>query len=324
MAIPLTARAPIPFTPPSLTRRTNDANALRIQNGEEPKPMPEIIVRVPTMYERDSFASAMVRGGVVHYSRNQIRDLMLAGVTHLYPEDRFDEIRTDLQDLWAAGDAMTEATNRRTDRYVELMEKQAALPPGKRMKDAEIEAELQQIQPDVQVSESARVKITAIQQHITSLYPPLQEAFANLAEQDVRRAWLCVEIYVINWKGLEHTPEGNGRGGVTRDEAEWLRGQIGGEAFDELGNFIFAMHSIDGDEEKNLASLIESSSALTGSPATPESMSAPVNENGTSTDAPSTSTPADGSPKTTASSSDSTTPAKRKTARSKRTQTDAR
>ena len=223
MPIPLTARAPVEYTPPSIAAKIAAENVEHTKNGEPMREPVKIMVRVPTMYERDSFAAALVRGGVVHYSKNQIRDLMLAGVTHLFEDERFDEIHADLNELWQAGDAAKECEDRRRDRYIELMEKQAQLPPAKRMTDEDMEKELMLIQPSVVISDSKRVKITAIQQDITSRYGPLQMAFADLAEQDIRRSWLCVEIYVINWHGLEHTPTGNGRGGITRAEAEYLR-----------------------------------------------------------------------------------------------------
>lgn len=92
-----------------------------------------------------------------------------------------------------------------------------------------------------------------------------------------------------------------------------MRAQVGYDAFEQLGEFIFAMHAIDGDEEKNLASLIESSSAPTGSTAA-ESMG--NTELGSSTDEPSTPTPDVGSPKTTASSSNSSKRSATKTAKS--------
>lgn len=333
MPVPLTARAPVKFTPPALAASIARENADRARRNDaavgvdpdwvvlEPLPQVEIVCRVPTMYERDSFASMLVRGGVVHYSRNQIRDLMLAGVTHLFAEDKFDDIRAELEELWQAGDATQDCQAKRTDRFIELMEKQAELPANRKMSDDDMNAELNAIQPSVVISDAKRVKVTAIQQDITSRYPPLQMAFADLAEQDVRRHWLCVEVYVANWIGLEHTPTGNGRGGVTRDEAEWLRGKIGGEAFDELGGFIFAMHSIDGDEEKNLASLIESSSAQTGSQAPAESTSVLAKDHGSSTGVPFIETPGTASPKTTGPSSGSTKPARKKTGRSKSTPT---
>lgn len=170
------------------------------------------------------------------------------------------------------------------------------------------------------IDEPTRVRITAIQQDVVSRYAPLQKAFADLAEQEQKRAWLCIEMYVPTWKGLEHTPDGNGFGGITRLEAEWLRNELMSDAFEELGDYIFALHSIDGDEEKNLASLTESYSDPTGSLAA-QSKESTVSESGTSTDGNITATPDTGSPKTPEPSSECTKPAGKKTARSKRTPT---
>ena len=306
MTIPLTARVPIDFTPMALAKRT---------------PRVTFKIRVPTPYERDAFAAELVRGGVVHYSRTQIRDLMLAGVAFLFPNDQFDQIRGELEELWQAGDAQQKCNQKRAERYVELLERQVSLPDDKKMTDEEMEADLQQIQPEVQIPETQRVRVTAIQQDVTSRYHPLQKAFADLAEQDIRRSWVCVESYVNGWDGLEFKPAGNGRGGITRTEAEWLRSHIGKEAFDQLGDFIFAMQSIDEDEEKNLALLIASTSAPIGSELA-ESMSE-ASRAGSSTDEPSTPIPDDASAKTTESSSSSSSKRGTKTGKSASTPTAA-
>lgn len=311
MPIPLTATDHVDFTPPAILPR----NIELMKAGKTPI---KLRLRVPTMYERDSFSAAMVRGGVIHYSRQQIRDLMLAGVVFLYGEEKFEAIRTDLEGLWQMADAVKEAELKRTEFYLETMERQAELPPEKHLTEQEFEAALQAIQPDVQLDEATRVRVTAIQQDVTARYEPLQKAFADLAEQDIRRNWLCAEIYVAGWEGLAHQPDGNGKGGITRREAEWLRGQIGKDAFDQLGAFVLAMHSLDEDEEKNLASLIESSSAPIGSTLA-ESMAS--SEPGNSTVEPSTEIPDTGSPETIASSSSSTNPSKTKTGRSGRSRT---
>jgi len=321
MPIPLTARDPVPFTPPALRRRIEAENAELLRDGKPEREMPAIIVRVPTMYERDAFSAMLVRGGVIHYSRKQIRELMLAGVAFLYDDADFERIRGDLEDLWDHGDAWAKAEMERSERLIELAERNVALPEGKRMTDEEMAAELDAIQPGMVLPEAQRVRVTAIQQDITSRYEPLQKAFADLAEQEVRRAWLCVEVYVVGWTGFEHAPAGNARGGITRAEAEYLRAKIEQEAFEQLGDFIFSMHSLDGDEEKNLASLIENASALTGSTA---AESRGENEHGSSTAEPITPTPDDASATTTASSSSSTKPSARRTARSKSSRTGAR
>ena len=75
---PPTRTVLVEYTPPSIAAKIAAENVEHTKNGSAWSG------RVPTMYERDKFAAALVRGGVVHYSKNQIRDLMLAGVTHLF------------------------------------------------------------------------------------------------------------------------------------------------------------------------------------------------------------------------------------------------
>lgn len=292
MAIPLTAaRGPLEFTPLSLAER---------------KPIVKIMVRVPTLYERDSYASALVRGGVVYYTKKQIRDLMLAGIIAGYPEEEFEDKRALLEELWQVGDEEAAARVKQQERLVELYD----VPEGTDLPDEEtVKAELDKIVPEVEMDPQRRVRATAIQQHVTSTYEPIQKAFASLTEQEARRAWLQAEIYVCGFTGYEHQPEGNGKGGLKTHEVNYLRGQMGGDAWLELSDFITALHGIDGDEEKNLASLLESMSAPDGSTV---QESNPSSESGPSTDAPITPIPDAASPKTTGSSSRSGTSSRTK------------
>lgn len=305
MAIPLTAaRAPAEFRPPALYPKDNDGHFKK-----RPRDV-IILIRVPTMYERDSFASALVRGGVVHHGPKQIRALLLAGVQVLYPAEQFDTIRADLEELWAVNDEEQKVQQLQTERLVELLDVEPGTkPPGPK----EIETELNKIVADVKMDPAKRIRVFAQQQHVMASYEPLQAVFADLAEQDARRSWLQAEVYVTGWRVenredeadtfLQHQPDGNGRGGLKKHEAEYLRAQIGQDAWMEISEFITALHGLDGDEEKNLASLLVSMSAQIGSTPTESKASS---ENGASTDGPISPTRAAGSRRTTGSSSNST------------------
>jgi hypothetical protein len=297
MSVPLTAsRGPVDFTPLALIDR---------------EPPIVIKVRVPTPYERDAYASALVRGGVVHYSKQQIRDLMLAGVVAMYPEEKFDDIRSDLTELWACGDEEQRVRRLQQERLAELLD----VPEGTDPPDnKELEVELEKIVPEVTMDAQKRVRVVAVQQHVTSTYEPLQKAFADLAEQEAKRAWLQAETYVTGWSGLEHEPDGNGRGGLKKHEVEYLRSQLGSDAWLDLSDFITALHGIDGDEEKNLDSLLESMSNQNGSTA---KVSKPSGESGDSTDAPISPIPESESAPTTGPSSSSTSSSAKKTGASK-------
>lgn len=306
MSIPLTAEGgPAEFRPPALYPKDQDGHFKKRERDVI------LLVRVPTMYERDSFASALVRGGVVHHGPKEIRHLLLAGVQVLYPEDQFDTIRAELEELWQVTDEEQKVQQKQMERLVELLDvEEGEEPPDQKT----IEAELEKIVPDVKMDPAKRIRVFARQQHVMSAYEPLQKVFADLAEQDARRAWLQAEVYVAGWRVenrtneedtvLAHQPDGNGRGGLKKHEAEYLRRAIGQDAWMELSEFITALHSLDGDEEKNLASLLVSMSAQIGS--TPRESKA-SSENGASTDGPITPTPEKGSRTTTGSSSSSTT-----------------
>lgn len=305
MTIPLTAaRGAVEFRPPALYPKDGDGHFKKRDRDVI------ILIRVPTMYERDSFASALVRGGVVHHGPKEIRHLLLAGVQVLYPPEQFDSIRADLEELWAVTDEEQKVQRLQMERLAELLD----VEPGKKPpSQKEIEKELEKIVAEVKMDAGKRIRVFAQQQHVMASYAPLQAVFADLAEQDARRSWLQAEVYVTGWrvenrsseddKVLEHQPDGNGRGGLKKHEAEYLRGQIGQDAWLEVSEFITALHGLDGDEEKNLASLLASMSAQIGS--TPPGSKA-SSESGDSTDEPTSPTRATGSRKTTGSSSNST------------------
>lgn len=309
MAVPLSARAPVQFASDKLKKRLGDDAAF-------------ILVRIPTPYERDSFDAALVRAGVVYYSREQIRDLTLAGVAALHGTAEFDDHRAKLQELWAVGDAERAARLKQTELFLQLMEENTSRVPP--LPPEEIMAKVDEIKPDTVMSPARRAETTAFQQDILSGYPPLQKAFADLAEQDTKRAWIQAETYVTGWtgKGFKHQPDGNGRGGIQRHEAEYLRETIGADVWEELSDFITAMHGIDGDTEKNLDSLLEKLSAPTGSEQQ-ESSPPTGSQSGSSTGDDISPTPDTGSRPTRGRSRASTKTTGKKTGRSKSSPTAA-
>lgn len=296
--IPITAREPVRWTPPALAIKAQIANDEALRKGNPVLEPAQVHIRVPTPFERDGWAAALVRGGVSYYSKKQIRDAFMAGLAFLTPdENQFAEAEHGMQMLWAYVDAQEKMHEQHQNRFNELAEANLNLPTDQQRTVEQMVAQVEEeIVSDVEMPSQQRVRLVAIQQRIQQSYEPLRNMMADLAEQESRTRWLSIETYVVGWSGLPHTPIGNGRGGITRTEAEWLRREIGEVAFNEAADLIYAMHGLDGDEEKNLASLIESYSVLTGSTAT-ESMAS--SELGSSKGEPSTETPDSASPTTT-------------------------
>jgi hypothetical protein len=307
MAIPFTAREPLEFTPPSLPERLQGQ-----VEGDPTKHKVRILIRVPTMVERDSYASALIRAGVISYTRQQIRDLAMAGVQTLCDPSKHEEQEALLREFWAVTDEEKDVQIRQGAKLQELYEKATAAgtePPA----PADITKELAEITPSVTMDAQRRIRALAFNQELMATYPPLREALSALTDQDAKRSWLNAQVYITGFVGLEHQPDGNGRGGLLQHEAEYLRGEVGQEAFEEISDFITALQGIDEEEEKNLGSLLVSMSAPIGS--NPSDSSA-NSDPGSSTAGPSTKTPASASPKTTASSSRSTKSSRTKRARS--------
>lgn len=313
MAVPITAREPVEFTPRSLPKKFLNAEGNPLA-GEDGKPKVRILVRVPTMMERDTYSAALIRGGVISYTRSQIRDMALAGVQELFPKDTHEDKQALLREVWQTADDEARYELDEIEALRELAE--AAEAAGKKkISEKDLKERLGKIPPAAVMDPGRRIEATSLNQEIMSRFKPLNQALASLTEQDAKRGWLNAEVYVIGWEGLEDSPEGNSRGGLQQHEIEYLRRVIGEEAFRQLSDFITGMQTIDEDEEKNLASLLESMSAQIGS--TP-SKSKASSESGNSTGEPSTSIPEDGSPKTTASSSSSTTSSRTKKAASRK------
>jgi hypothetical protein len=307
MAIPLTAREPVEFTPPNLPEALKGTDP-----ADSTKNKVRILVRVPTMMERDSYAAALVRGGVVYHTRQQIRGYALAGVLDIVPESEADEATALLEEYWQTTDEEERVRDEQMKKLSELMEAaqakkgKAAVPDPKVVKQ-----ELEAIVPNMKMDARRRARAISLNSRIMSTYQPLKEAIGDQVDQDAKRAWLNAQVYVIGWTGLPDDPDGNGSGGITLAEAEYLRGHIGAEAWNDLSEFITSMQGIDQDEKKNLASLLESASVQIGS--TTSEQSSASSEDGSSTDAPSTPIPASESRKTTGSSSRSTKSSRTKT-----------
>lgn len=298
MAVPLTARAPVEFTPPSAPEK------LRAIDPSTELPKFAVSVRVPTPYERDGYNAALVRGGVTSYTKTQIRQIGLAGIQELFPKEEHDDLVALLRENWAAEEAHAEMEKEQRAKLLELLDEARAKGGADAMpKNEDVKKALEEIRPSVVMDQQRQIRAVSIAQEIGNRYPPMREALAALVEQDAKRAWLNAEVYVTGWRGLEHEPDGNGRGGITRHEADYLRTQIGESAFHELSDFITSMHGLDEDEEKNLASLLESMSVQIGST---QSTSKASSEDGNSTDESSTATQeSTGSRTTTAKSSGS-------------------
>lgn len=309
MAIPLTAREPVEFTPPSLPKKLQG-----LDPDDPTKNRFRALVRVPTMLERDNYAGLLIRGGVMSYSKQQIRELCLAGVQSMFDKAEHEAKQNLLREAWVVRDAEEECEQAQRQKLRELTEKATAV--GQPLTPQEMKAALEEFTPSAVMDPSRKIEATALQQELMSNFLPLKKVLADLVEQDAKRAWLNAEVYVKDFIGLPDRPEGNGRGGLQHHEIEYLRRAIGEDAFHELSDFITAIQTVDEDEEKNLASLLESTSAPIGSI---QSESTASSDHGNSTATPSGRTQGStGSRKTTGSSSGSTNRSATKTAKSRK------
>jgi hypothetical protein len=281
-----------------LTAKDNLTVPFRIPcEGEEDTKIVHVEVRVPTYYERDRYGSALMRAGFNNYSDAQLRALIRSGLAVLYDAVKFHEYSGLLEELWSHKDAVKRCNAERLKLFEELSKIE---PP---LSDEDIAARINEIHPDEVMEEKSRLRIQAIEHDIGSRYEPLAGLFADVHDQDAIRAWCNIETYVVGWQGLDQAMVLSAdTKSINRNDAEYLRSQLGAENWYALSDFITSMCTIDGDEEKNLLSLLASMKTHLG---LTESSEIASGENGSLTVIPTIEIQGEESPIITGLSSDS-------------------
>lgn len=112
--LPLTARQPRPFTPPTLERRyladldawdAADRAFREAEAGTGTKPgkkpvKPAIFLAVPTSLERDTISSLLFELGVVQVTRETVRNVTLEEAFSVYGDEKGEEVATFLEGFW--------------------------------------------------------------------------------------------------------------------------------------------------------------------------------------------------------------------------------
>jgi len=294
MAVPFTAEKQCIFRPPSLQNHAR-LNKVKIK------------MRVPTPYERDMYASLMLKEGVIHHTKRDVRQLMLAGIMKAFDEETAERYRNLSETLYQVEAAEQTQQQLRRARYIDMTD----VPEDQQPTEDELNAELEKIKPEVVMPIKDRMEIIEVHQKIQSEYAPIVKVMSDLAEQEAKIEWLNIKHYVSNWEGLRDNrdTDATAEDPLEKHEAEYLRKELGADAWSEISTFIVAMMGIDQDEEKNLSLLLESMSAQTGSTT---SKPLPGSKNGKSTAGRSGKTRKSLSPKTRAKPSASGTDSKKK------------
>lgn len=258
--IPLTARAPRRFTPPTLQRK-NDADRTAWAESKEksrgPKPpLPVFYIAVPTLAEKDTIGQLMFELGLTPTTRDQIR---MATLKALLNDDREDdatflegfwhqkEIHENQLDIW-----QEQETQRRLDELAD--------PTTKREPFEE---------PADPTSLRDRIRAQELVDGVVAQTYELRKLLAAQSTYTTRYATMTMRVHLRGWEGLETQREAEGGNGmpdlVTEDCLDRLRDEIGRDAWRELHRNIDAMYSLSAEEVGNSGSPSENVSSPVGS-----------------------------------------------------------
>lgn len=287
--LPLTARAPRPFTPFTLQDRYNKAldawdrkrtaredilranegqpDALRVPPPPEPGQKPELpvfMIAVPTALERAQSGSLMFELGVYPISRETVRNVVLEECFTLYGDDAGDELASFLDNFWTlqnvADQDMAIWAEQERQRVLDEMEtgkvrEPTALPRPRNPTKDRIRAQ-REVDRIMETSATAR-RIVAKQQDFNRL-----------------NGVMMIRTHLRGWSGLRTQREAIHPGSsgsppveiLTEACADALLEEIGDTAWQELINEIDSQYGLSREEVGNFDSRLDTAQTADGSP----------------------------------------------------------
>lgn len=252
--IPLTARAPRSYTPPTLEAHYEEklaawADAPEDERGEKPI-KPVFHIAVPTLVERELIGSLLYELGLIEVRQDRVRTATLEeAIVHLPDGEEqalFLESHWQMQglheqqlEIWA---------ERETQRMLDQMEK-----PDEDLKPIPKPAPLTTL--------ADRIKAKNVTEELYEKSARLRRLMAKRASWDRENQIMMLRVHLRGWEGLETQREGESNPGiadgidiVTTDAITALREEIGGVVWEELYVSIDGMYQLKQDEVGNYAS----------------------------------------------------------------------
>lgn len=280
--IPLTAREPRAFTPPSLEARYEASLPKKPKKGKKLPPKPQFYIAVPTLAERETIGSIMFELGVIQVSRETTRNATLEAAIEMYGEDEALWLESHWQqtDLWEG----------LLDIWEE-QERQRLLDNLANPKKAEKEPAPK---PEPLTTLKDRLKAKRLVDEIIAKDAPLRTLLARQTRYGREYEIMSMRVHLRGWQGLETQREAasgdNAPEIVTEDCIMALREEVGQHAWRELFREIDDQYGLSAEEVGNSDSPPESGLPPTGSTPTPPKESG--DSHGTSTEQKSSSEPA--------------------------------
>lgn len=291
--LPLTARKPRPFTPPTLKgrylaeldaweaaerayREAKAANEGRADSEPKepvpPKPgkkptEPVFMLAVPTSLERDTLSALLFELGVVQITRETVRNVTLEEAFVVYGDEKGEEIATFLEGFWLQQELYE-------DKFALWQEQER-----QRVLDEFNGGDKREPYPMPEHDASIRDRMRA-KREVDELIARSQTLRRKLGEQTSYaqvNGTMLVRLHLRGWSGLKTTREaiGPAQDGQGYPPAEILTEECTGQLREEIGNAVWSelIVEIDGQyaltpaEVGNSASPPENGSSAAGSTA---------------------------------------------------------
>lgn len=285
--IPLTARAPRAFTPPTLEAKHQAAleEYTGPKKGAPAKPV--FFIAVPTLLERETIGQLMFELGAMPVTRDTIRNATLEALIARDDDGEEDaawleghwqqtEIYEDQLEIW-----QQQENQRLIDEWHDPSKKREAFP-----------------MPEALTSLKDRIRAKNLVDEVVARDARVRRLLAAQTRYGKQYEIMGMRVHLRGWEGLETTRSAVGGDGlpdlVTEECAEALREEIGTDAWRELWQSIDSMYGLSKEEVGNSGSPLENGSTGGGSKSAGPETDTGISS-GTPTETKSSSPPSPGS-----------------------------
>lgn len=261
--IPLTARAPRSFTPPTLARQHDQATekwAKSKAKNRGPKPvLPVFFLAVPTLSERETIGNLMFELGVYPVTRETVRNATLEALM-LADEEKGEDDAAWLESHWQASELYEEKLElwreKETQRQIDVWQ-------NNKLKDEPLPM------PDQMTSVRDRIKARNMVDEVVRNDSNVRRLLSAQTTYGTSYELMSMRVHLRGWEGLETQREAISERFrpdiVTEECIEKLREEIGDAAWKELYVTIDSMYSLSREEVGNSDSPSESEQSQDGS-----------------------------------------------------------
>jgi hypothetical protein len=250
MFIPLTAKNLAEYTPPSL---------------EHLEPKPYLLIRVPTMLEREQVGARLTSLGLSPVTEVIMRATMIDALWDVFSANDAEENAQFLDGYWQRQMVHETVLALWQEQETQRLEDEMAGAPSREP----------YVMPKgiVSIRETARANL--LFEEMMAKSQRLRDLAASRMDYQRRTNMLLVRMHVADSCNLSPNLDGSSRmdnlivqnGLLGEATAEWLHERLHGQAWNELNQHIDSLYELSGQEEKNSVSPLGKPSGPSGSPA---------------------------------------------------------